>query len=122
MASRRINRGNNPVMLTTMDQEIYVVALRTNPEIRAAVETLLGKTLDEMTHGEQLTAFCNFLELGRSSAAASTAARGIQDLLRTAEAIRGDVSLADRVVVLENRNQLLTEQLARYRAQEDRPT
>lgn len=111
MSTRRISRGT-PAMLTKDEQERYVRFLDEHPEAVAAVETLTGRSLGSMTYGEKVSAVAEVLEAGRASAALAVAFRAQRDLRNLAADARGEIGLADRLVLVEQERDRLREQLA----------
>lgn len=100
--TRRISRGT-PAMLTVDEQKSFVLLLDTSPGLSEAIETLLNKKLTSMTFGEKVTAVANFLEMGHATAAVAQAAKAVNDLRNLASQARGDVSLSDKLALLETR-------------------
>lgn len=111
MSTRRISRGT-PAMLTKDEQERYVRFLDEHPECSSAVETLTGRALTALTYQEKVAAVAEVLEAGRASAALAVAFRAQRDLQNLAADARGEVSLADRLVLVEQERDRLREQLA----------
>jgi len=94
--TRRISRGS-PVVPAPHEQERLVRLLNTDPELQAAIETLVGKKLHELTFGEQVLALMDFTENGRTLAAVNIAARAKAESLTLAAARNGDGYLAEQL-------------------------
>lgn len=110
-AARRISRGT-PYMLNTEEQKALVATLANDPGLQADIETLTHKKFDSLNFGERLIALSTYQEMGHAAATIAQAARAQRDLHNLAQDARGEVSLADRVALLETQLANKDEQLA----------
>lgn len=98
--TRRISRGT-PAMLTLDEQKHFVHLLDQSPGLQTSIEALFNCDLSVMTYQEKVAAVHAFLEQGHSVAAIAQAAKALNDLRNLASSARGEVSLADRVRLLQ---------------------
>lgn len=99
-------------MLTVQEQQQFINLLDQSPGLQDSIEALLNCKLEVMTYQQKVAAVHEFLEVGHATAAIAQAAKAMNDLRNLAGQARGDVSLSDRVRMLEAQVQNKEEQLA----------
>jgi hypothetical protein len=114
--ARRISRGT-PAIPNQYEQERLIRLLQTDAELRSAIETLMGRRLDEMTIGEQITAIMDFDENGRTLAAFNSSARARAEAFSLAAARNGDSYLNDQLNAANATIELLRAEIAELEAQ-----
>jgi hypothetical protein len=95
--ARRISRGV-PAIPSQEEQARLIRLLQTDGELRAAIETLMGRKLSDMTFGEQVLAVMEYDENGRTLAALNQAARARGETFNLAAARNGDSYLNDQLI------------------------
>lgn len=110
MATRRHSR--TPMVLTDTNRRVMIAAADANPDLRAHIETLIGKAWASLTADQKVGALTEFEEVGYAAGSLAGAARGLSALESAAAQRRGDVSLADKVALLEEQVRAKDEELA----------
>lgn len=108
--TRRHSR--TPLVLTDSDRRVMVAAADANADLRSHIETLIGKPWDTLTGDQKIGALRQFEEVGFAAGSLAGAARGLRALETAASERRGDVSLADKVALLEEQLAAKNERVA----------
>jgi hypothetical protein len=89
------------MVLTETSRRTMIAAADKNPALRTNIETVLGVAWDSLTADQKIGALTEHEEVGYAVRSVAAAADGFRALERAAQEVRDDVSLADRVSLLE---------------------